>query len=303
MPTMTDRRHPEYQYLDLLQELLDRGDRRLDRTGVGTLALFGREMRFNLRDGFPAFTTKRVFWKTAFKEMLWMLRGGTNIRELLEENVHIWTDWPLARYRRESGEEVTQKEFETRILEAPGFADKWGDLGPVYGKQWRRWQTADGREIDQVQMVIEQLKTNPTSRRIIWEGWNVGELDQMALPPCHKHYQFWVSKEDELSIGVVQRSADILIGVGWNCLNAALVLELVARETGLKPKEVVWYGLDVHLYLNHLEQAQEQIAREPRPFPTLTIKRKAASIWDYRIKDLDLVGYNPHDHIPAPVAV
>ena len=303
MATMADRRHPEYQYLDLLQELLDRGDRRMDRTGVGTLALLGREMRFNLDDGFPAFTTKRVFWKTAFKEMLWMLRGGTNIRELLEENVHIWTDWPLARYRRERGEEITQEEFESRVLGDREFADKWGGLGPVYGKQWRRWHTADGREIDQVQMVIEQLKTNPTSRRIIWDGWNVGELDQMALPPCHKHYQFFVSKEDELSVAVVQRSADILIGVGWNCLNAALVLELMAKETGLRPREVVWYGLDVHLYVNHVEQAREQIAREPRPFPTLTVKRQAAAIWEYRIEDLELVGYEPHDHIPAPIAV
>ena len=303
MATMTDRYHPEYQYLDLLQELLDQGDRRVDRTGVGTLALFGREMRFNMSAGFPAFTTKRVFWKTAFKEMLWMLRGGTNIRELLEENVHIWTDWPLARYRRETGEEVTQKEFEARILGDQAFAGKWGDLGPVYGKQWRRWRAADGREIDQVKMVIEQLKTNPTSRRIIWDGWNVGELDQMALPPCHKHYQFWVSKSGKLSIAVLQRSADMILGVSWNVLNAALVLALVAKETDLEPGEVVWYGLDVHLYLNHLEQARKQIAREPRPFPTLTVKRQAAAIWEYRIDDLELVGYEPHDHIPAPIAV
>ena len=152
-------------------------------------------------------------------------------------------------------------------------------------------------------MVIEQLKTNPTSRRIIWDGWNVGELDQMALPPCHKHYQFWVSKSGKLSIAVLQRSADMILGVSWNVLNAALVLALVAKETDLEPGEVVWYGLDVHLYLNHLEQARKQIAREPRPFPTLTVKRQAAAIWEYRIDDLELVGYEPHDHIPAPIAV
>ena len=297
------RKHPEYQYLDLLQEALDRGDKRLDRTGVGTLALFGREMRFDLRDGFPAFTTKKVLWKIAFKEMLWMLSGGTNIRELLEQNVRIWTDWPLARYRKETGEDVSQKEFETRVLGDHAFADRWGDLGPVYGKQWRRWRTSDGREIDQVEDVLKQIRENPTSRRIIWEGWNVGELDQMALPPCHKHYQFFVSKNEGLSLATVQRSADLVLGAIWNVLNAALIAHLVAKETDLEPREIIWYGLDVHLYLNHIEQAKTQITRNPRPFPKLHIKRKADSLFDYRIEDLELQGYAPHDHITAPVAV
>ena len=303
MATMNDARHPEYQYLDLIQEVIDHGDERMDRTGVGTLALFGREMRFDLADGFPAFTTKRVYWKTAFKEMLWMLSGGTNIRELLEQNVHIWTDWPLAIYRGETGENISQEDFEERVLGDREFADKWGDLGPVYGKQWRAWRTEDGREIDQVQDVIEQIQRSPASRRIIWEGWNVGELDQMALPPCHKHYQFFVSKRRELSVAVLQRSADLVLGTSWNVLNAGLVLALLARETGLEPREVIWYGLDVHVYLNHVEQAREQIAREPRQFPRLKIRRKAASLFDYRIEDLELEGYNPHPHIAAPVAV
>ena len=298
-----EKRHPEYQYLDLLQELLSHGDERMDRTGVGTLALFGRQMRFDLADGFPAFTTKRVFWKTAFKEMLWMLSGGTNIRELLEQDVRIWTDWPLAKYRRATGEEISQGDFEARVLGDRAFSDKWGDLGPVYGKQWRRWRTSDGQEIDQVQDVIDQIRNNPASRRIIWDGWNVGELDRMALPPCHKHYQFFVSKNEELSLAVVQRSADCLLGMSWNILNAGLTLSLLAKETDLQPREVVWYGLDVHLYRNHLEQAKQLIAREPRPFPNLKIKRKAPSLFEYRIEDLELEGYHPHAHIAVPVAV
>jgi len=183
--------HPEQQYLDLLQLLIDCGDSRIDRTGVGTRAVFGHQMRFNLADGFPVFTTKQVYWKTAFKEILWMLSGGDNIRELLQQNVKIWTDWPLKKYREANNVDISQQDFETKILADTAFAKKWGALGPVYGKQWRSWKAADGREIDQVQQVIDDLKNNPTSRRIIWDGWNVAELENMALPPCHKHYQFF----------------------------------------------------------------------------------------------------------------
>ena len=296
-------KHPEYQYLDLLQELLEHGDKRMDRTGVGTLALFGRQMRFDVSENFPILTTKRVYWKTAFKEMLWMLSGGTNIRELLDQNVRIWTDWPLARYRKETGEEVSQEEFEARVLDDRQFADKWGDLGPVYGKQWRRWKASDGREIDQIQEVIGQIRSNPTSRRIIWEGWNVGELDQMALPPCHKTYQVFVSEQGRLSLALCQRSADSCAGLPWNVCSAALLARLLAKETGLDPGEIVWFGMDVHLYLNHIEQAREQIARKPRPFPALTIKRRAGSLFDYRIDDFELKGYDPHPPISLPIAV
>ena len=296
-------RHPEYQYLDLLKELLDHGDRRMDRTGVGTLALFGRQMRFDLNQGLPILTTKRVSWKTAFKEMLWMLGGGTNIRELLEQNVRIWTDWPLLRYWTETGDQVSQAEFEARVLGDRDFADKWGDLGPVYGKQWRRWKTADGREIDQIQQVIDEIRANPTSRRIIWEGWNVGELDQMALPPCHKTYQVFVSGDGKLSLAMSQRSVDTAIGLPYNCLSQAFVACLLAKETGLEPGEIVWFGLDVHLYLNHVEQAREQLSREPRAFPRLNIKRKADSLFDYRIDDFEIDGYDPHPAIRFPIAV
>lgn len=294
----------EQQYLDLLARLIESGDERSDRTGVGTKALFGYTMRFDLAAGFPVFTTKKVFWKTAFKEMLWMLSGGSNIRELLEQDVHIWTDWPLQRYRQSSGTTITKQAFEERILADDDFAAQWGDLGPIYGKQWRRWKTADGREIDQVQNVVDQLKTHPADRRILWEGWNVGELEQMALPPCHKHYQFFVEQATgRLNGCCVQRSADSFIGLGWNIANLALVTTLLAQQTGYTAGEIVWFGIDVHLYLNHIDQANQQLTREPRPFPELIIKRTPTSLFDYQIDDLTLEGYDPHPHIPAPVAV
>ena len=295
--------HGEHQYLTLLQDLLDHGDERVDRTGVGTRALFGREMRFDLSNGFPVFTTKRVYWKTAFKEMLWMLDGGSNIRELLEQGVRIWTDWPLQRYREATGERITQETFERRVLEDDAFAREWGDLGPVYGKQWRRWRANDGREIDQVQGVIDTIRNNPASRRILWDGWNVAELDQMALPPCHKQYSFFVRSDGTLCGSVIQRSADSFLGLPWNVVNLALVTSLLAEQTGLRPGEIAWYGLDVHLYLNHVEQAAEQLARSPRPFPTLRIKRRPPTLFDYRIEDFEMVSYDPHPAISAPIAV
>lgn len=294
----------EQQYLDLLSKLIDEGDERIDRTGVGTKAIFGHQMRFDLSEGFPVFTSKKVFWKTAFKEMLWMLSGGSNIRELLEQNVHIWSEWPYKRYCEETGDSLSLKEFESRILCDNSFASKWGDLGPVYGKQWRRWKTCDGREIDQVQYVIDQLRKNPSGRRILWDGWNVAELDQMALPPCHKHYQFFVQQgTNKLCGALVQRSADSFLGLSWNIANLAFVTTLLAEQTGYVPGEIVWFGMDVHLYLNHIEQAKEQVSREPRPFPRLAIKRKAESLFDYKIEDFELEGYDPHPHIPATVAV
>ena len=239
--------HPEYQYLNLLKLLIKNGDEREDRTGVGTRAVFGYEMRFNLEDGFPVFTTKRVFWKTAFKEMLWMLSGGTNIRELLEQNVRIWSAWPLEKYRKATGDDISQGEFEKRVLDDQAFAERWGDLGPVYGKQWRRWVARDGREIDQVQLVIDQIKNEPYGRRILWDGWNVGEIGEMALPPCHKHYQFFVKPKDgKLCGALIQRSADSFLGLSWNVVNLGLVTTLLAEQSNLQPGEIVWYGLDVH---------------------------------------------------------
>lgn len=296
--------HPETQYLDLLRKLLEEGDQRIERTGTGTRALFGYTMRFDLAAGFPVFTTKRIFWKTAFKEMLWMLSGGRNIRELLQQNVRIWTDWPLKKYREATGTNPSQEEFEARILADPDFAARWGDLGPVYGYQWRRWRGADGREIDQIRMLIDGLKNDPTSRRLLFEGWNVADLDRMALPPCHKTYQFFVSPSTgKLSAALMQRSADAYLGLGWNIANLALLTHLLAQQCGYEPGEIVWFGCDVHLYLNHEEQARTQLGREPRPFPRLTIRRRPESLFDYGIGDFDLEGYDPHPHIPAAVAV
>lgn len=296
--------HPERQYLELLSDLLALGDRRVDRTGTGTLALFGRSLRFDLEAGFPVFTTKKIFWKTAFKEMLWMLRGGQNIRELLEENVRIWTDWPLKRYREATGDLLSQEAFEAKILQDSEFARCWGDLGPVYGAQWRRWRTADGREIDQIAQLMQDLRKDPGSRRLLFEGWNVGELENMALPPCHKTYQFFVSQETgRLSAALMQRSADAYLGLGFNITNLAFLTHLIAEQTGLRPGEIIWFGCDVHLYLNHQDQARLQLTREPRPFPRLSILRKPKDLFSYGIEDFELEGYDPHPHITAEVAV
>lgn len=298
------RRHPEYQYLDLVAEVLDRGDERLDRTGVGTRSIFGAMARFDLSDGTaPILTTKRVFWKTAVKEMLWFLTGQTNIQPLIRENVRIWTDWPLATYRRETGEEISQTEFERRIAEDDHFAARWGDLGPVYGKQWRRWLGADGREHDQIADLIQTLRSNPTSRRMLFHAWNVAELGSMALPPCHMVYQYHVTTDGRLNSLCFQRSADLLLGVSFNWVGATALQLMIAQQAGLRPGELVWFAGDVHLYLNHLEQAREQLTREPRPFPKMRLIRQAASIDDYRIEDFEVEGYSPHAVIKADVAV
>lgn len=296
--------HPEFQYLNLLQKILDEGSSRMDRTGVGTTALFGAQMRFDLKDSFPLLTTKRVYWKTAFKEILWMLNGGTNIRPLLEQNVHIWSDWPYKKYCDETGFEGSMEDFENRILAEDSFAEKWGDLGPVYGKQWRQWKTEDGQEIDQIADVVHQLKNNPTSRRIIFEGWNVGELDQMALPPCHKTYQFFVDPNTNCLSGMMyQRSVDAFLGLGFNLSNLALVIHLLANQTGLEVGELVWVGADTHIYHNHLEQVKEQLSREPRDWPQIKIHGEPKNVWDYTLDDIEIIGYDPHPPIKAPVAV
>ncbi|WP_449410169.1 thymidylate synthase [Methylobacterium komagatae] len=297
-------RHPEHQYLDLLAQVLDHGDERLDRTGVGTRSIFGAMVRFNLSDGsVPILTTKRVYWKTAVKEMLWFLTGGTNLQPLLRENVRIWTDWPLATYRRETGEDIAQEEFERRIVEDDDFARRWGELGPVYGKQWRRWLGADGREYDQIATLVQTLRENPASRRMLFHGWNVAELGAMALPPCHMVYQYHVTSDGRLNCLLFQRSVDLLLGSAFNYAAGAALQIMLAQQAGLKLGEFVWVGGDVHLYLNHLDQAREQIAREPRPFPKMRLIRHASSIDDYRISDFEVEGYSPHAPIKADVAV
>lgn len=297
-------RHPEYQYLDLMAHILEKGDRRVDRTGVGTLSSFGAMVRFDLSDGTaPILTTKRVYWKMAVKEMLWFLTGGTNIQPLLREKVTIWTDWPLAAYRRATGEDISQADFERRIVEEDDFAARWGELGPVYGKQWRRWLGPDGREHDQIAALIHGLKHTPASRRLLFHAWNVPDVPDMALPPCHMVYQYHVTTDGKLNSLMFQRSCDLLLGAPFNFTGAVALQLMLAQQAGLQPGEFVWMGGDVHLYLNHLDPAREQLSRTPRPFPRLSLARKPDSIDGYRIEDFVLEGYDPHPPIKADVAV
>jgi thymidylate synthase len=305
--------HYEEQYLALMRRIWTEGTTQRDRTGVGTKALFGATMRFSLADdAVPLLTTKRVFWKTAAREMLWFLTGNTNIRPLLQQKVRIWTDWPLDRYRRETGSQITQDAFEARIVADAAFAEKWGDLGPVYGAQWVNWPCflpeRDGlyrradKGIDQVSLLVESLKNNPASRRHIIEGWNVAELDQMALPPCHKTYQFHVA-DGVLSCLLFQRSCDLGLGFAFNAFSAALLTRMLATVCGYRAGELVWQGGDVHLYLNHTELVEEQLARVPAGHPKLKVLRTPTSIFDFAIDDFEVVDYAPQAHISAPVAV
>ena len=262
------------QYLDLMRHVRATGARKDDRTGTGTLSVFGYQMRFDLARGFPMVTTKKLHTRSIIHELLWFLNGDTNIGYLNDNKVRIWDEW----------------------------ADANGDLGPVYGAQWRSWPAADGRHIDQLTEVLETLRSNPDSRRIIISAWNVGELDKMALMPCHALFQFYVA-EGKLSCQLYQRSADIFLGVPFNIASYALLTHMVAQQTGLKVGDFIWTGGDCHLYANHMEQVEEQLAREPLPLPTLSIQRKPESITDYRFEDFEIVGYEFHPHIAAPVAV
>jgi thymidylate synthase len=312
-PDMASEPHYEEQYLALMRRIWTEGTIQRDRTGVGTRAVFGAMMRFSLADdAVPLLTTKRVYWKTAAREMLWFLTGNTNIRPLLQQKVRIWTDWPLDRYRRETGSDITQDDFEAKIVESADFAAKWGDLGPVYGAQWVNWpnyqpvgeglfQKMD-KGIDQVSLLVESLKNNPGSRRHIIEGWNVAELDRMALPPCHKTYQFHVA-DGVLSCILFQRSCDLGLGFAFNAFSAALLTRMLAAVCGYQPGELIWQGGDVHLYLNHKDLVEEQLARTPSGSPRLTLVRTPQSIFDFCIEDFEVHDYAPQAHISAPVAV
>ncbi len=262
------------QYLDLMRHVLENGTRKSDRTGTGTLSVFGHQMRFNLADGFPLVTTKKVHLKSVIHELLWFLSGETNIRYLKENGVRIWDEW----------------------------ADENGDLGPVYGAQWRAWPDADGRTIDQIRNVVEQIRSNPNSRRLIVSAWNPAEVEKQALPPCHSLFQFYV-QDGKLSCQLYQRSGDLFLGVPFNIASYALLTMMVAQVTGLKPGDFVHSFGDVHLYLNHLEQAREQISRAPRALPHMRINPDVRSIFDFVYEDFSLEGYDPHPHIKAAVAV
>jgi len=262
------------QYLDLLDHILERGVRKSDRTGTGTLSVFGRQMRFDLRDGFPALTTKKLHLRSIIYELLWFLAGDTNLRYLHDNKVTIWDEW----------------------------ADADGDLGPIYGFQWRSWPTPDGGSIDQIARLVEGLRTNPDSRRHIVSAWNVADLDRMALPPCHCLFQFWVA-DGGLSCQLYQRSADVFLGVPFNIASYALLTMMVAQVSGLEAREFVHTFGDVHLYLNHVEQAKTQLARKPRALPVMHLNRDVTSIFQFRFDDFRLEGYDPHPPIRAPIAV
>lgn len=262
------------QYLALLQDILDHGAEKGDRTGTGTISVFGRQMRFDLQAGFPLVTTKKLHTRSIFYELLWFLRGDTNIAFLKENRVSIWDEW----------------------------GDENGELGPVYGKQWRRWETNDGRTIDQISQLITQIKTNPDSRRLLVSAWNVGEVETMALPPCHLLFQFYVVN-GKLSCQLYMRSVDCFLGLPFNIASYALLTHMIAQQCDLEVGEFIWTGGDCHLYLNHLEQARLQLTRAPYPLPQLTIKRRPASIFEYEYEDFEIINYQSHPRIAAPVAV
>lgn len=307
--------HPEQQYLDLVRKAWETGFERVDRTGVGTRSIFGETVRYSLaNDSVPLLTTKKVAWKTAAREMLWFLTGDSNIRALVAQGVHIWTDWPLDAYRKATGEQISRDEFEARILGDEDFAAKWGELGPVYGVQWTNWPTytkainsdvlyaRDAKGINQIERVIKSLKNNPGSRRHIFTGWNVAHLDEMALPPCHMNYQFYVAG-NKLSCILYQRSCDLGLGYAFNVFSAALITRMIAQQCDLEAHELIWNGGDVHVYLNHEHLVTEQLSRTPSGDPKLKILRRPDSIFDYRIEDFAVEDYAPQAHIAAPVAV
>jgi thymidylate synthase len=262
------------QYLDLLQHVMDNGYERQDRTGTGTLSVFGYQMRFNLEEGFPALTTKKLHLKSIIHELLWFLKGETNVRYLQENGVKIWNEW----------------------------AGENGELGPVYGYQWRSWNTDNGQTIDQIANVIHSIKNNPDSRRHIVSAWNVGDLNKMALPPCHILFQFYVAG-NKLSCQLYQRSADIFLGVPFNIASYSLLLMMVARVTGLEPYEFIHTLGDAHIYLNHISQVQLQLTREPRPLPVMNINPEVKDIFDFKYEDFTLENYNPHPHIQGAISV
>jgi thymidylate synthase len=262
-------------YLQLVEHILAHGHHKADRTGTGTVSIFGYQMRFNLAEGFPLVTTKKVHTRSIIHELLWFLKGDTNLAYLHEHGVSIWDEW----------------------------ANEHGDLGPIYGYQWRSWPTADGQSIDQLTEVLEQIKTNPDSRRHIVSAWNVGQLEKMALAPCHALFQFYVTADKRLSCQLYQRSADVFLGVPFNIASYALLTHMVAQQCNLEVGEFIWTGGDCHLYVNHLEQAKLQLQRSPYPLPKLTIKRKPASLFDYAFEDFEILNYEAHPSIKAAIAV
>jgi thymidylate synthase len=312
-------KHPEYQYLDLVRNILENGTDKMDRTGVGTRSIFGAQIRFDLSKGYPLLTTKKVYLRAIIHELLWFLRGDTNIKYLVDNDVKIWNEWAFEGYlktndlkdkfERYSDEWTAELEsFVQRIKDDSEFAEKYGNLGPVYGKQWRCWEDKDGKCIDQVMLAVEAIKKNPDSRRIIISGWNVAELEKLisdkntAPPPCHSLFQFYVVN-GKLSCQLYQRSADVFLGVPFNIASYALFTMMMAQATGLEPGEFIHTFGDVHIYNNHFEQVKEQLSREPTAMPKMLISPDVKNIFDFKFEDFQLVGYEPHPAIKAPIAV
>lgn len=294
------------QYLDLVKKILNEGVRKDDRTGTGTISLFGYQMRFDLQKGFPLLTTKKVYTRGIIHELLWFLKGDTNIKYLIDNDVHIWDDWPYKSYSESpeyKGE--TMREFAEIIKNLPAdseFVKKWGELGPVYGYQWRHWPTYNGGEVDQISDLIQQIKTNPNSRRLILSSWNAAMVDTMALPPCHTLFQFYVSN-GKLSCQLYQRSADLFLGVPFNIASYALLTHMIAQVCGLEVGEFVHSFGDVHIYNNLIEQCKLQITREPRQLPTLQLNPKITNIFDFTINDIQILNYDPYPAIKGEVSV
>jgi thymidylate synthase len=312
------------QYLQLCRTILEQGNIKEDRTGTGTKSVFGYQMRFDLSKGFPLMTTKKITFRLVVSELLWFLKGDTNVQSLIKERNHIWDEWAFEKWvksedyqgpdmtnfgRRAANDEEFQKvldeqmkAFGKRILEDDEFAQLYGDLGPVYGRQWRSWPTSNGQSIDQIKNVIESIKNNPDSRRHIVTAWNPEEVDQMALPPCHTFFQFYVVN-GTLSCQLYQRSADVFLGVPFNIASYALLTHLIAKECGLKSGEFIHTLGDAHIYSNHMDQVNEQLSREPLSLPEISISNEKSSIFELETSDISLVGYNPHPRIKAPIAV
>jgi thymidylate synthase len=303
------------QYLDLLQDITDNGTTKADRTGTGTKSVFGRQIRFDLAKGFPAVTTKKLFLRGIIHELLWFLQGDSNIEYLVKNDVNIWNEWPFKAYLQATKQTIPepnsdawkekQAAFIEKIKTDHEFALQYGELGPVYGHQWRHWPDGKGGEIDQIREVIDTLKTNPDSRRIIVSAWNVADIKEMAkagLPPCHSLFQFYVIN-GTLSCQLYQRSGDAFLGLPFNIASYALLTMMMAQATGLKVGELVHTLGDAHIYLNHVDQVALQLSREPKPLPTMVINPKVTSMFDFTIDDFTLQGYDPHPGIKAPIAV